>query len=410
MSYDQNLDQVLDEYLLDIFGPEFFKPGLDRITDCFKTYQDIFKSKEIKIITIAGTNGKGETSHFLNDLLVSQGKKTALWTSPHVLSVTERYKFSNSYIEHKELLELFKCTEARKLSLSYYEFLFCCFCEKATQLDLDYIILEVGLGGRLDTTNLIDTDLSLLCSISRDHEEYLGSDLCGILHEKLGITRANAFHISALEGSFLRSEQDKFLAIKEVTYKDLFSSNLLQQEDHFSKRNRLLACAAYLYLNGEKVELEGLFELEQKTECTESKGRMENVTFGEIKFIFIGAHNIDGIRKTVQYLADSKLDKSSGLICAFSKRPVEDIQVGLKIFESAKCLWKTIYVSEFTHPKAFSFRDHQSDFKDLELVEWEAIIDNLILENKGQWIVAGSYYFIGEVQKFLHSRIPHLEL
>jgi dihydrofolate synthase/folylpolyglutamate synthase len=409
MSFDPVLDQKLDNFLLNEFGPEFFKPGLDRITECFSEYNTLFEKSNVKIITIAGTNGKGETSHYLNDLLCSDQKKTALWTSPHVLSVTERFKLLGEDISHEKLLSTFEIISKKSLGLSYYEFLFCCFCEMASKLELDYLVLEVGLGGRLDTTNLLDADLTLLCSISRDHEEYLGSDLEGILKEKLGITRSSAPHISALESGFLRDKQSAFLVDKKVSFVDLFENEVLNVSDDFSLRNQLLALSAYQRLNDREILRNELLETRKDFCHSVSKGRMEYVTFGEIKFIFIGAHNVDGVRKTISYLLNSKAEKSSGLICAFSKRPLEDIRNSLKMFEGAPCLWDSIYVSEFDHPKAFKISDLDKVSDNLEVVEWQSLIDKITTEQKGQWIVAGSYYFIGEVQKYLINRIPNLE-
>lgn len=410
MSFNEVQDIILDEFLLNEFGPEFFKPGLDRITECFRDFDSKIKSKKIKIITIAGTNGKGETAHYLNDLFQNSNIRSALWTSPHVLSVTERFKFCGEYLNHDELLDIFKNVSAMKLKLSYYEFLFFCFCERVLTSELDYIILEVGLGGRLDTTNLLDADYTLLTSISRDHEEYLGRDLVGILDEKLGITRSTAKHYSSLEEKSLRESQNATLTDKSVSYIDLFEEGLLNDEHNFSQRNRLLACYFFLDLTNERKSSTDLQKLQDQNICSVTKGRMEEVTIGEIKFIFIGAHNIDGIRKTVSYLLDSKLNCNEGLICAFSKRPVEDVQSGIKSFVNAASLWKSIYVTEFKHPKAFDL-DELDELSSVEVQrDWNSLLDKILNGKKGQWIVSGSYYFIGEVQKYLNLRVPNLEL
>jgi dihydrofolate synthase/folylpolyglutamate synthase len=410
MSFSKLQDSILDEFLLNEFGPEFFKPGLDRITTCFRDFNSKIKSKNIKIITIAGTNGKGETAHFLNNLLISRNYKTALWTSPHVLSTTERFKFLGKDISHDELLDLFKEVSSKNIKLSYYEFLFFCFCQKVLSSDLDYIILEVGLGGRLDTTNLLDADYTLLTSISRDHEEYLGRDLVGILKEKLGITRASSKHYSSLESKFLRQSQSTFLEDKGVSFIDLFEEEYLNNSHHFSNRNQILASYFFLDLCKEEKTHSKVIDTVNSAGSAESKGRMEIVTIGEIKFIFIGAHNIDGIRKTVSYLVDSNKKSNDGLICAFSKRPIEDILSGIKSFVGAPCLWESIYVTEFKHPKAFEL-DNLKEVSGVQIIKnWNSLLDEILKDKKGQWIVSGSYYFIGEVQKYLSTRYPSLEL
>ncbi|WP_127716441.1 hypothetical protein [Halobacteriovorax sp. HLS] len=410
MAYDERQDLILDEFLSKEFGAEFFKPGLERITESFEIFNQLFKSKKTRIITVAGTNGKGETSHYLNDLLCSHGLKTALWTSPHVLSVTERFRFLGKQVEHAVLLDRFESTSHLGISFSYYEFLFYCFCEMALEYDLDYLILEVGLGGRLDTTNLLDADYTLVCSISRDHEEYLGRDLVGILHEKLGVTRQEAYHFSALESGFLRNEQHKFLTNKNTSYIDLFEMNILHKHDDFSTRNQILATTVFQKIFDREISRKEIDLLRDVNVRTVTKGRIEEVTIEKIKFIFIGAHNVDGIRKSVDLLLAKKFEQSEGLICAFSKRPIEDIRSGLKTFISAPCLWKSIYVSEFDHPKAAKVSDI-SNMSGLTIVnDWTNLLETIIKDNKGQWIVTGSYYFIGEVQKYLIRRFPSLEL
>lgn len=411
MAYNLEKDNILDQMLKDYFGTEFFRPGINCLENSFKAFNQVFKSKKYKIITIAGTNGKGQTSHYLNDLLTDRGFKCALWTSPHVLSVTERFKISGNYISHDLLLETFKEVFKEDLSFTYYEFLFFCFCRICEQRDLDYILLEVGLGGRLDSVNMLDADLTLLTSISKDHEEYLGSDLFGILKEKLGITRAGVKHISSIEREDLRSSQKLSLEQQETPFIDLFENGVLNISDNYSLRNQILASFAFHELTNGDLKRETLIENIKNFECSVTKGRQEEVTIGEIKFIFIGAHNVDGLRKTRNYfLSEYNEPNLDGLICAFSKRPQEDIELGLSILKSAPSPWKSIYVTEFEHVKAMSIDTFTICDGIIEARDWQKLLETLIKKERGQWIVTGSYYFIGEVQKYLIHRYNSLEL
>ncbi|CBW26703.1 putative folylpolyglutamate synthase [Halobacteriovorax marinus SJ] len=402
MAYHKFKDDYLDKLLQSYFGAEFFNPNHSEVQQYFNSFREEISHSKTKIITIAGTNGKGQTSHYINDILVSQGFKTGLWTSPHVLSVTERFKFNDQNIDHDNLKEVFERVYSKDFKLSYYEFLFYCFCSIATKRELDYIILEVGLGGRLDAVNFLDADYTLLTSISKDHEEFLGSSLTGILQEKLGVCRAPAPHFSALSQSFLRKRQGEIL--KGHHFIDLFESGVLLEDDDYFLRNKLLALYFTTYLQEGVLSREELISKASEFSCTVTKGRQEEVTIKDIKFIFIGAHNIDGIRKMRDFFLSKKQSEKSHLLCAFSKRKIEDVETSIEIFKSSPCLWESINFTSFDHLKALDLQSiPMSD--DYEICgDWKSYLDEVINSKKGQWIVTGSYYFIGEVQKYLNTR------
>ncbi len=407
MSFNKLKDEKLDNLLQEYFGAEFFNPKHGEVKTFFETFKNQFKKSKCKIITVAGTNGKGQTAHFINDYLTRLGKKCGLWTSPHVLSVTERFKFGDEYISHRELQKEFENLYSNDLKLSYYEFLFFCFCSLSSKRNLDYIILEVGLGGRLDAVNFLDADYTLLTSISKDHEEFLGSSLTGILKEKLGVCREESAHISSLEQEFLRKKQND--AISHIVNKvDLFDIGILKQSDDYFLRNKILALYFLNTLLKKYPSRQELLHESSQFVCSVTKGRQEEVTIKNIKFIFIGAHNIDGIRKMRDYFLANKSVEKSNLLCAFSKRSEEDIISSLEILKSSPCLWDSINVTSFEHLKALPLNSLPNTDGISVVDEWKSFLDKVIISNKGQWIVTGSYYFIGEVQKYLNSRFSIL--
>ena len=407
MSYNKLKDEFIDELLQQFFGAEFFNPKHAEVSEYFKDFRKSFKDSNTKIITVAGTNGKGQTAHYINDYLTSLGKSCALWTSPHVLSVTERYKFGSEYIDHDELTHALKYNYSKEQKMSYYEFLLHTFCSLCCEKNLDYIILEVGLGGRLDAVNFLDADFSLLTSISKDHEEFLGSSLSGILKEKLGVSRATAPHFSSLEQAYLRSKQKEYLSPETEIY-DLFSLGIIKETDNYQLRNKLLAMYFLSTLLGDEVARDKLLEKIESFVCSVTKGRQEEVTIKNIKFIFIGAHNVDGIRKMRDYfLSQGNLDRSH-ILCAFSKRKNEDIIASLEIFKSAPCVFESINVTSFEHLKALPLESVPRLQGVSVIDDWKVHLDEILNYKKGQWIVAGSYYFIGEVQKYLNSRFSIL--
>jgi dihydrofolate synthase/folylpolyglutamate synthase len=148
-----------------------------------------------KIIHIAGTNGKGSVCAYLRSILMESGESVGMFTSPHLETMRERISINNSMISEEEFTEAFLKVRAavensRTNHPSFFEYLFLmamsCFAEK----EPDYIILETGLGGRLDATNCLNRkDLCIITEIGYDHMQYLGSTLVQIAGEKAGIMR-----------------------------------------------------------------------------------------------------------------------------------------------------------------------------------------------------------------------------
>ena len=144
------------------------------------------------VITVAGTNGKGSTCAMLESILMHAGYRTAVFTSPHLVRFEERLRLSGEAVDASKLIANFEVVEKARagMALTYFEFttlgiLRCMIEEKP-----DVAILEVGLGGRLDAVNIIDTDCAVITSIDLDHMEYLGPDRESIGFEKAGILRA----------------------------------------------------------------------------------------------------------------------------------------------------------------------------------------------------------------------------
>ncbi len=144
------------------------------------------------IVAIAGTNGKGSCVAALEALLINQGQTVGAYTSPHLLRYNERIKIDGVAVEDDQIRVAFtKINEAREgVSLSYFEFGTLAAFLLFKQKDVDYWLLEVGLGGRLDAVNCLDPDLAIITSISLDHQNWLGDTREKIALEKAGILRA----------------------------------------------------------------------------------------------------------------------------------------------------------------------------------------------------------------------------
>ncbi|WP_338521550.1 folylpolyglutamate synthase/dihydrofolate synthase family protein [Candidatus Legionella polyplacis] len=144
-----------------------------------------------KVITISGTNGKGSTVAILESIYISLGYNVGSYTSPHLFKINERIKINNKQISDESLCKAFYAVEEVRdqLKLTSFEMITLAALWYFKKYFLDLIILEVGLGGRLDAVNIIDSDLSIITTVDFDHQNFLGSDRESIAYEKSGILR-----------------------------------------------------------------------------------------------------------------------------------------------------------------------------------------------------------------------------
>lgn len=144
------------------------------------------------VITVGGTNGKGSTCAMLESMLMQGSYRVGLYTSPHILDFNERARIDGHSVSDRELCDAFAAVEAVRadVSLTYFEFTTLAILKLFADAKLDVVVLEVGLGGRLDAVNIIDPDVAIITSVDLDHQQYLGDTREQIGFEKAGIFRA----------------------------------------------------------------------------------------------------------------------------------------------------------------------------------------------------------------------------
>ena len=168
--------------------PQSIDLGLERVA---KVAAAMGLRFDCPVITVAGTNGKGSTCAMLEAVYRQSGYKTGMYTSPHLVYFQERCRLQGQAVASEELTKHFEKVEAARgdVTLSYFEFTSLAIFSCLASASLDVVILEVGLGGRLDAVNVIDTDCAVITSIDLDHMELLGKDRDSIGFEKAGIMR-----------------------------------------------------------------------------------------------------------------------------------------------------------------------------------------------------------------------------
>lgn len=165
--------------------------GLVRIQ---KVYQVLFPNGvDFKVITVAGTNGKGSTIAFIDSIYRQASFKVATFTSPHIVQYNERFSVDGTQVNDQQICSAFEQIEQARegVSLTYFEFSTLAALIIFADEKVDIAVLEVGLGGRLDSVNVVDSDVAVITSIDIDHTDYLGDTREAIGLEKAGIMRAN---------------------------------------------------------------------------------------------------------------------------------------------------------------------------------------------------------------------------
>jgi dihydrofolate synthase/folylpolyglutamate synthase len=182
---------TLKEWLgrLEALHPKAIDMGLERVA---RVRDALGLRFDCPVITVGGTNGKGSTCAMLESILLQAGYRVGLYTSPHLVHFNERARLNGEIATDEQLVEQFAAVEAARgdVSLTYFEFSTLAILRLFAQAGLDAVILEVGLGGRLDAVNIIDPDVAIVTSVDIDHTEYLGATREQIGYEKAGIFRS----------------------------------------------------------------------------------------------------------------------------------------------------------------------------------------------------------------------------
>ena len=174
---------------IETLNPEEIELGLDRIRPVYEKLINSPLAK--KIILVGGTNGKGSTVEYLSELLRDKNKRVGTYTSPHLFSFNERIRINGKECSDSSILNSFMTVERARESipLTYFEFSTLAAIQIFSESELDVVILEVGLGGRLDAVNVVEPDISILTNVELDHQDWLGNNREVIGKEKADIFR-----------------------------------------------------------------------------------------------------------------------------------------------------------------------------------------------------------------------------
>ena len=356
------INELLDElYSYSLFG---IKLGLDNIQKICDELGN--PEKKYKIIHITGTNGKGSTSTIIETVLLEAGYSVGKYTSPHILKFNERIRANGKDISDEDIaLTYEKVKNAIKnigITPTFFEvttaMMFLYFAEKK----VEYAVLEVGMGGRFDATNVADGDIAIITNVSLDHTEYLGKTIYDIALEKAGIIKEKSFVVVGdSDKEFLKavSEKKKTFINTEEKYKDvIYNLNFknFMTEIYINEKKFNLSLFGDYQVKNFLCAYEALKHLGISDEIIEKavskvvwQCRFERFSQNPLT-ILEGAHNIDGILNLKKILThEYKSDEIVMIVSILKDKKVKEM---LEVCESFSD--KIILTSLSDNPRGLS--------------------------------------------------------
>ena len=363
---------------LDVLHRFFTEPELDNLMN--------------RTISIVGTNGKSSTANFVYQLLSNEITKVFMFTSPHLVNFSERIQ-SNSEIKFDYLAGIIQDFESgNNITLGYFETLFLIACKAFLDNEMDYFICEAGIGGKLDTTSVIQSKNVVLTNIGRDHQELLGDTAHKVLDQKIFVS-------DNIDNLFVGDLSDELVKVIENNYKHCKSKFFLKDfVDNESKKIKNLTANQVNYILA-LITVNSILNLKKKEISLDFinslvEGRFEIINRNPLK-ILDGAHNIDGFIKTLEDYEKVYSSDVTNLYLGFKNgKKIESI---ISYINSKKQ-----YKLNFIEGDSFFDQQNPNNFinylKD-EDIDYRIVNLEAFSSNKNPSILLGSLYLIGEYKK-----------
>ena len=383
-----------------IDGKKAYKPGLDNITKLCAFFGD--PQDKIKTIHIGGTNGKGSTSNMLASVLQESGYKVGIYNSPHLIDFTERIKVNGENCD-KEFVYNF-IQKLKKLPAdirpSFFEFTTIMAFEYFAQQKVDFAIIEVGLGGRLDSTNIIKPLVSAITNVALDHQNILGNTVEEIATEKAGIIKKNTVIISGDENEKVKSIIIKKAAENNSDWVDATLINVELPSDlkgNYQQKNIKVVLALIDELRNLGIEIpqekikSGLLNVQQNTGFI---GRWFEFSKDPLIICDTG-HNQAGLEEVFAQL--NSIPKFKHIILGFVKdKKIDEV---LKILpENSTFYFAKPYLNRGLHPSFYEdqLKKSKINYKIFDEVNGAYLSAKQNLKNGEMIFIGGSNFVVGE--------------
>lgn len=401
-----------------------FRSGLDRMQEAVDLLGN--PEKSYPIIHVTGTNGKGSTIAFMRELFMGHGKKVATFTSPHIVSINDRICINGQPIADADFIRLAEQVKEMEKTLlqthdqlSFFELLTLIAFLYFREQEVDLVLLEVGIGGLLDTTNVVTGEIAVITSIGLDHQETLGDSLEAIAEQKAGIFKAGKKAVIAKLSSEARlvcQKKAESLAVDlyqagqdfSMLNGDFLSSLLdfsqlkIGLEGAYQQENAALALQTFLlFMMGEGKESVDEQAIRQALEQTHWAGRLERIR----SYIYLdGAHNLPALTRLVEFIKEKEQEGYRPQIL-FGALKRKDYQ-GMLAYLTENLPKGKLKVTGFDYQGSLD----ETDVTGYDIVpSYREFISNFEARADAQDLlfVTGSLYFISEVRGYLlgHEQI-----
>jgi dihydrofolate synthase/folylpolyglutamate synthase len=366
-TYEEAIDWLFEQFpAYQKIGAVAYKPDLSNTLSLCKQLNIDFN--QLQYIHVAGTNGKGSTANILASICMEKGLKTGLFTSPHIQDFRERILVNGMQISQERVVSF--CQQIRHLTLevkpSFFEITWALTLTHFIESKCEICIIETGLGGRLDSTNIISPILSVITNIGMDHVAILGGTLEKIAFEKAGIIKVN---IPIVIGETLPQTVAVFeeMAVKQQAKvywaeKQTFDTPFHFPADSYQWKNERTVRTAIQALNEHGFdfsETQIKLGIENAKKNTGFRGRFEIISQNPLTIVD-AAHNVDGIKQLLQTLASQV---SGQLHIVYGTSSDKDLQSILSLFPKDA----TFYLTEFSSERSAKVHDLRTTAESLDL-------------------------------------------
>jgi len=406
------------------------KNGIDFLYPILKKLDNPHKRLG-RVIHITGTNGKGSVAYLMESVLRSAGYRTALFTSPHITGIRERIKLCGKDISEEDFIRIFNKVYKYANNLSFFEIITLIAFEYFAEQKVDFSIIEVGIGGKFDTTNVIEEkDLCFITSINYDHQNILGNTLEEIAFQKAGIIKKDSICISPFFDKNIRDVIENYA--KKVGGKVIFIKDFHRIDKVFLKNNFM---SVRNIISGEKYNI-GIIGINQTLNLSMIKKGIDilrkkgfliseksfrkgirnvniNARFQIIKvknedkdrfFIIDGAHNVEAIKSFINTL---KLFKIKNISFVFSMLYGKDY---ISVLNLLSKYVRNMIFTKINYSKALEPYIMANEYQKISPLADITISQDIeeaikIAMNKSKYIcVCGSFYLASELLKILRKK------
>ena len=407
---DINNFKDIDKYLRRFKHTSTTQPyNLKRMKDLMKFLGN--PQKKLNIIHVAGTSGKTSTCYYVASLLNQAGYSTGLSVSPHIDEINERLQINLNPLKISAFIDVIKefsqTIESFDQDITYFEFIISLAFWYFEKQKVDYAIIEVGIGGLIDGTNIADNSskICVITDIGIDHTKLLGNSIELIAKQKAGIIKKNnqvfCYNQNSAVDNIIKNEANKFEAKLHHPKHYKYILNL----NEYQKRNFLLACSVVDYILEKDVKHSLNMEQIKNASNIIIPGRFEVIKLKNKTIILDGAHNPQKINSLVENVLKSYPDESTRILIALSS---SDKQKNNEILLSLIKMTNKITITQLSPINDQELEEKYEVFKTIldgkdvnYLGDPKKALTNSLDSSENVLIITGSFYLVGKYRKTL---------